>query len=53
MGNGAQHGIATAAAAYLCRKYSTNPVGIYERHLSELQELAAGITGANKIKGRL
>jgi hypothetical protein len=39
MGNGGQHGIATAAAAYLCRKYQTTPRGVLDNHLGELQEL--------------
>jgi hypothetical protein len=47
MGNGAQHGIATAAAAYLCGKYDTTPRGIYEAHLEELQDLTATFTGQN------
>jgi hypothetical protein len=44
MGNGGQHGIATAAATHLCLKYMTTPRGIYENHLSELQTIAAAIT---------
>lgn len=46
MGNGGQHGIATAAAAFLCNKYKTTPRGIYEKHLSELQNVIAGVTGS-------
>lgn len=53
MGNGAQHAIATAVAAHLCRKHVTNPAGIYEYHLSELQTIVAGITGADRIKSHL
>ena len=45
MGNGGQHAIATAAAAHLCNKYKTTPRGVYENHLSELQSIAASITG--------
>ncbi|MEC9113990.1 MAG: FAD-dependent oxidoreductase, partial [Actinomycetota bacterium] len=45
MGNGAQHAIATAAAAVLCNKYAATPRGIYEHHLSELQALTADIHG--------
>ena len=45
MGNGAQHAIATAAAAVLCNKYATTPRGIYEHHLQELQALTADIHG--------
>jgi pimeloyl-ACP methyl ester carboxylesterase len=47
MGNGAQHAIATAAAAHLCNKYNTTPRGIYQNHLSELQTIATAITKAN------
>ncbi|KIW73121.1 hypothetical protein PV04_01264 [Phialophora macrospora] len=49
MGNGAQHALATAAAAHLCHKYATTPAGIYEQRggqwLGELKELCARITG--------
>ncbi|WP_084350723.1 FAD-dependent oxidoreductase [Millisia brevis] len=37
MGNGGQHAIATAAAAYLCGKYDTDPRGIQRDHLDELR----------------
>lgn len=40
MGNGGQHGIATAAAAFLCTKYSATPRDIYQGHLQELQDIA-------------
>jgi hypothetical protein len=45
MANGAQHAIATAAAAFLCRKYGTTPRGVGQRHLAELQDLVAKFTG--------
>lgn len=45
MGNGGQHGIATAAAAHLCKKYGTTPRAICERHMSELRAVAGRITG--------
>lgn len=45
MGNGGQHAIATAAAAFLCKKYDTTPRGICESHLQELQEIVGEITG--------
>jgi hypothetical protein len=45
MGNGGQHGIATAAAALLCKKYDCTPRGVYEAHLQELKKIAATITG--------
>ncbi|MEI9997521.1 MAG: FAD-dependent oxidoreductase [Rhizomicrobium sp.] len=38
MGNGAQHGIAVAVAAFLCRKHDTTPRGLYNSHLDELKE---------------
>jgi hypothetical protein len=44
MGNGAQHAIATAAAAHLCKKHSSVPAGIYEQHLPELKRLVAVLT---------
>lgn len=44
MGNGGQHGIATAAAAFLCIKYSTTPRGIYQNHLRELQNTVLEFT---------
>ncbi|KAF7514658.1 hypothetical protein PCG10_005210 [Penicillium crustosum] len=47
MANGAQHAIATAAAAHLCKKYNTTPRGIYENHLTELQGVIRTITGPN------
>lgn len=37
MGNGAQHGVAVAAAAFLCRKYATTPRGLYQDYLEELK----------------
>ncbi|KAB2571239.1 hypothetical protein DBV05_g10098 [Lasiodiplodia theobromae] len=45
MGNGAQHAVATAAAAHLCRKYSTTIRGIYDKHVPELRDIIARITG--------
>ncbi|MGW0949469.1 FAD-dependent oxidoreductase [Streptomyces sp. NPDC002623] len=45
MGNGGQHGIATGVAAFLCKKYNTEPRGIYETHLQELQNITRGVTG--------
>ncbi|OQU98447.1 hypothetical protein CLAIMM_04234 [Cladophialophora immunda] len=47
MGNGGQHAIATAAAAHLCRKYRTNPRGVYQNHIVELQRIAGRFTGLN------
>ena len=47
MGNGAQHAIATAAAAHLCVKYTTTPRGVYDRHMQELQGMVSTLTGRN------
>lgn len=47
MGNGAQHGVAVAAAASLCNKYSVSPRGLYENHLSELRELVHQLTSCD------
>ncbi|OJJ81858.1 uncharacterized protein ASPGLDRAFT_49832 [Aspergillus glaucus CBS 516.65] len=53
MGNGEQHAIATAAAAHLCRKYSTTPRGVYEGHLRELGAITAAMTGAGNSNSKL
>jgi FAD-dependent oxidoreductase family protein len=45
MGNGAQHGVAVAAAAFLCNRYDTTPRGLYDEHLSELRNLVDQLTG--------
>lgn len=45
MGNGAQHGIATAAAAFLCNQHDTTPRGLYDAHLDELIGLVATLSG--------
>ncbi|KAK5709255.1 hypothetical protein LTR17_019935 [Elasticomyces elasticus] len=54
MGNGGQHGIATAAAAHLCKNYNTTPRGVYREHMRELQSLSASVTdtdcGAAAVK---
>ncbi|MEM1389996.1 MAG: FAD-dependent oxidoreductase [Pseudomonadota bacterium] len=47
MGNGAQHGVAVAAAASLCKKYDTTPRGLYENHLDELKALLVKLTGCD------
>jgi hypothetical protein len=44
MGNGGQHGIATSAAAYLCRKYSQSPRGIYQHHMPELRSVVKTVS---------
>jgi hypothetical protein len=45
MGNGAQHGVAVAAAAYLCNKHQTTPRGLYDDRLDELRGLVDTLTG--------
>ncbi|MCC7267891.1 MAG: FAD-dependent oxidoreductase [Caulobacteraceae bacterium] len=45
MGNGAQHGIATAAAAFLCNEYDTTPRGLYDARLDQLISLVDKLTG--------
>ncbi|MEV4601092.1 FAD-dependent oxidoreductase [Amycolatopsis sp. NPDC049253] len=44
MSNGGQHAIATAAAAFLCKKHGTTPRGVYEKHLPELREVVGRLT---------
>ena len=39
-----QMGIATGYAASLCKKYDTNPRGVYTNHITELKELVANTT---------
>lgn len=48
MGNGAQHAIATAAAAKVCLTHGTTPRGVYENHIDELQRTIATITHADQ-----
>lgn len=43
MGNGAQHAIATAAAAALCCRYAASPRQIHDRHMAELQAIVAEV----------
>jgi FAD dependent oxidoreductase len=47
MGNGAQHGVAVAAAAFLCNQHGTTPRGLYEDRLSELKGLVEQLTGCD------
>lgn len=44
MGNGAQHGIATAAAAHLCKKYGASPRELLGTRIPELQALVSRFT---------
>ncbi|MEZ0367232.1 hypothetical protein ACAG26_26520 [Mycobacterium sp. pUA109] len=45
MANDAQHGIATAAAAFLCNTYNTTRRSIYHYRVDELQQITAQSTG--------
>ena len=45
MGNGAQHGVAVAAAAFLCNEHGSTPRGLYDAHLDELTTLVERLTG--------
>jgi hypothetical protein len=45
MGNGAQHALATAAAAALCNKYGSTPRLIHDNHLAELKALVVELHG--------
>lgn len=45
MGNGAQHGVAVAAAAFLCNEHNTTPRGLYDDRLTELRGLVDALTG--------
>jgi hypothetical protein len=47
MGNGAQHGVAVAAAAFLCNKHGTTPRGLYRDRLGELRALVDKLTGCD------
>ena len=45
MGNGAQHGVAVAAAAFLCNEHATTPRGLLDDHLDKLRNLVDALTG--------
>ncbi len=47
MGNGAQHGVAVGAAAYLCLKYGTSPRGLYDNYLAELKVQVGALAGCD------
>ncbi|MBI1252150.1 MAG: FAD-dependent oxidoreductase [Alphaproteobacteria bacterium] len=47
MGNGAQHGVAVAAAAYLCNKHATTPRDLRRTRLQELKALVATLTACD------
>ncbi|MEM1161504.1 MAG: FAD-dependent oxidoreductase [Pseudomonadota bacterium] len=44
MGNGAQHGVAVAAAASLCIELETTPRGLYQNHLQALKDKVGALT---------
>lgn len=50
-GNGAQHGVAVAAAAFPCNKHSTTPRSLYDDRLSELRGLVDTFTGHDHDMG--
>jgi len=47
MGNGAQHGVAVAAAAFLCNEHDTTPRGLLEDRLGDLRNLVDSLTGCD------
>ena len=47
---GGQMGRAVGAAAYLCKKHSATPRGIYESHITELQDI---VNGRGEYEGAL
>ncbi|MEM9616161.1 MAG: FAD-dependent oxidoreductase [Actinomycetota bacterium] len=49
MGNGGQHGAAVGIAAYLCLEHGTDPRGVLDAHLGELQRLAGEMTGCGHL----
>lgn len=51
MGDGAQHGVATAAAAFLCNEYDTTPRGLYDARLDELIGLVDRLNGHEHAPG--
>ena len=51
MGNGAQHGVAVAAAAFLCNEHDTTPRGLYDDRLDELIGLVDRLNGHEHAPG--
>lgn len=51
MGNGAQHGVAVAAAAFLCNEHDTTPRGLYDERLGDLRALVDALTGHDHDMG--
>jgi hypothetical protein len=48
MGNGAQHAIATAAAAALCLKYETTPSKLRGTHFDEMRQAISDLTNQSQ-----
>lgn len=48
MANGAQHGIATGAAAALCVRHGTTPRGLYLEHLDELRATVRDVANGSR-----
>jgi len=42
MNTGGQMGVAVGAGAFLCKKFSTTPRGVYQKHLEELLKVVKG-----------
>ena len=51
MGNGAQHGVAVAAAAFLCNEHNTTPRGLYDHALESLRALVDALTDCDHDMG--
>lgn len=51
MGNGAQHGVAVAAAASLCVRHDTTPRALYHERMAELRDLVDSLTSCDHDMG--
>ena len=47
IGNGAQHAIAFAAAAFLRKRYQATPRGLYKEYFATLKALVAKLTACD------
>ena len=45
MGNGAQHGVAVAAATFLCNEHGATRRGLYDERLDAVRTLVNALTG--------
>jgi hypothetical protein len=53
MNTGGQMGVAVGAGAFLCKKFSTTPRGVYQNHLDELLKVVRGEGDyAEKLKSK-